>query len=1576
VNRFVPALVALLVATTAAAQTATSRPVRRGEVTGAELQLEGALTAMRGGKLRWLLTAYEVVGLDRLRPAPGAELNVLTSLEPGESAAELTADARGRAVVTLDIPEDAPDRFGAVIRVHARRGVTRRFDLTVRTTDPRALSVVAEPVTRAEGEVHVVGRLRREDTRLGIADERITLQAHDGRGPLGPPATVRTDAEGLFLHAFEVPDDVQGNVRVEARSEPDEDGRRVQDTVVVGLRGQPSAPLVVAVQPDAHLVDPRQDVGLTVVVRRPDGRPVEGARVRLGSRPVPLTREEEERDREQQLSITDARGRAVLSWRAPPLQAGYNDTVIQVQAGKAGIGRGAGQARVRVAHARFAARLSIEGAALVPELGGRIHARVVGIDGNAAPAGVTVKLDGPRIGQLEAQTDAAGVATFDAPIGPVRDDDRCGGTASTAVELRVGNSRVQPQQHCLAVDPDGAARVEVRPSIVTPGETFAVTVERRRDAARLPVAIAVLARRGGQLHAIDAGVLPPNEDSVELRAPEDAVGELLIRARPLHGAEQREVRGSMAALWVAPAAPLQATLDFEGGRTRATATLRASGDLRAVGFAVPIDEASALETRLRTMAGILGGGLEDLRTDAPTPSLLAAILATRTPLDAGAPAMLRGRGIEATPRPQNPENLGLLRDPWRASDRFVEGRLALLFRAIEAQIDSAVPQRLDDVAVREGNRWRFNRQLLASLNDGSLGAEGATGLGGEPLTIERLEELDRAFTYDNVARRITRKRLFRLLLALRSYVQSNGLDLDWTAPGDPTLWLERVMHRHTPAGNVQPQFLVDGWGRPFELRQTGRPRFTRVQPVEGYELVSAGPDGRFGNGDDIVDPTARVLPTGSLYAEAVAEDLVVARLRGVELGRATVDVVAGAFSAPRIGIPAPPEDRPQQQRLGTLPPVVRPDPHALLLRRPTEPPPTAAVAAHGEGEAILDLELDAEPRTWGVVALAFRDGVGTVARSGGRAGAPILLDLDLPSRVRVGEPLAIEMHLTNVTEQGGEYALQTEGEGLRIDAEPNVTLPAGETRSMSITLHGEEPGRASARVSVNAGGAPIRSVERRLSIDRGLHPFRRRATALVDATWRVDFDLPDDARDPVTRVVLVTPPALADDPDLGDVRRRDPALVAWSRTLAGRPLGAELRASLLRAQRPDGAVEGDELALSTAAAIVAWAASTDPNEEDGVDDEAQAARARASGRLAGLGAFVGEHGSLRMQSAVLAALATSGVSDLDDRARRTDPVGRTLTNWLPMLRRALRDVPAEPSLLARGAAALLLADPRDGHAHAMLERAIESLEEVPGGQLVTPGETLAGSTQEATVGTLALAIAAHQAGRSELAESLLGGAGRHAADVARAGGEAAFWWLAASAYGAMGLDAPESIEVRVGGRTEQVSLENGIAALPVTLAPGGGTRVVVEPGDAPVLARIESIFGRPFTSRDDGPLTARIEGSVGAVDELAALELMIEAKRAVRIPVLDIQLPAGVDADEQLLRTFEAGSNVRDAERREPGFVRLTLPRLEAEQQVVIPLPLRWRSPSQVRGLAVIAYDGERPPDMTVLPPRDLQVAP
>ncbi len=561
------------------------------------------------------------------------------------------------------------------------------------------------------------------------------------------------------------------------------------------------------------------------MVRTGDGRPVEGARVEW-----PPTRPDERPG----VATTDARGHAHYTWRVPSTSAPYTDLPVSVSVSREGVGATGGTRAVRVARVERAVSFGVEGGALVPSLGGRVYARVLDVDGTAAAAGVQVELAGPRIRARTATTDASGIAVFDVTLEALEPDesDACGGDAATSITLDASGATAL--EGCVPLDPDGSLRIRATTPTVVAGATVHFDLARTSGALHLPIAVSVVSLEGQPL-AIAETVVPGTASGLDLAIPDGRSGVVVVRARPLHGPTQRDLRGGSTSLWVLPGElfRIAASIGASG------ADLTARPDARAFVAALPLDEAHQLASRLRTE---LLRAFGDLRVEpaAATPALFEATLAVVTPLDVSAPWILRGTTVQAVPAPATPEDLGLLRDPWRSQARFVEGRLALVFQAIERYVAAAVPERIDDVAVQSGGRWDFNAQILAAVADsGELGPEGATGLGGEDLTVASLRAFDSAFSYDTVARRITRERLFRLLVALRAYVRQQGFDLPWARLGDPSTWLEHTTELYAEGvGQIQARELVDAWGHPFVLRAvTGTPRFRSWSPLDGWEVL-------------------------------------------------------------------------------------------------------------------------------------------------------------------------------------------------------------------------------------------------------------------------------------------------------------------------------------------------------------------------------------------------------------------------------------------------------------------------------------------------------------------------------------------------------------------------------------------------------------------------------------------------------------------------------------------------------------------------------------------------------------------
>lgn len=1575
-----------LSATAASAQVvAHSRPTGL-DITGLELGLEGSTVATRGDVLRWLFVAHEVIGLSELRPAANAQIRVVTSMAPTDAGLEVTTDAFGRAALELPIPADAPANFMVSLEMNGREHVRRRFDLGVTTVAPQNLTVtMMRASVPVGGTLRAWGRLSHAVTSRPYANSEIELEWRNATGaPLAAPVHLRTDGAGVFTSSIRAPRSLRGTVSVSAHlvGVRNADIRASAQAEVV--EATTNAQLLIALSPTTLVVAPRNAMRIVAIVRSAEGRPIRNAIVEGNWR---------EPGDVAARARTDMFGRAELPFHSPDISGAFSDAQLQVTASKPGFAPGQSAVVVRVAQASYAASIAVEAGHLPEALGGNVWIRVVNIDGSAAPAGVPVRVTGPRLPEngVAGVTDASGIATVEINLLPHRDEneDSCGGIASTQISTHIGEgARVVRSDHCMPIDPDATLRMRLGAAMATPAQHIRIDLARAPSVRGMPVVVTASvqssANAGSGMRALASVIVPGSASVGELALPADAVGLVLVRARALIGNERVEVRGGMAALWVTPAARVRAqtSLDTARGQITVGFTGATEADRSVYAVALPIDEARSLySTQLANLASF--GMLSDSRMDVgrAEDSFLRGALASVVPLDVDAPALLRGGVVIPVPAPANPQALGHLRDPWRARARFVGGRLALLFHAIESVVANAVPGNIENVALNGPRGWEFNERIMDAVDaDAELGDGGATALGGDTLDIDALRRMDSSFTYDNVARRITRVRLFGLLRDLRTFVQEHQLDLRWGVRGDPTEWLRQATE--------EPSKLADAWGRPFALRPApgGRARFSLLVPVSGYELVSSGPNGRFGDADDVWDPTGRVLSDTSLYGSAVGESALVARLRGVELGRATVSMMQEAFDGDLIveggdGEEEDDTDTSNQADWDALPSIVRLDANALALRRPARPGDGAEtrLTRLGSTGGALNLTLDEEPRTWGVVTIATtNDGFVDIAQTEARGGSDLLIEEGLPTRLRTNEPVTLPVHITNVGASTVTFTTSAFRDAhVSVSAVDGVTLRPSESGIVNLQLEGLAPGESDVSTVFNVAGRPARTLRGHARVDRGLHPIRRRATGVaLGSPFHAELSIPSDAVDPVARVVVATPAGLADDPEFDEAQRNDPALFAWSYALQGRTLPQLLRANLLRAQQPDGSFAGRDTYLATLCAVVALSAA------DVSDVDAHAASARARNYLMQSGLVQSRRGGGAPSAALatpdaLLALAMGGSADpFDDNESSRDPVQAGVASIRTQLRSVLREQSTNPVSLALAASALLLVQPADHHALAMYAIAKTHVREDVGGLVVEPIET-DNDPARVFASTLALALAAHTVGDDAFASRLLGGAFAHQAEIARLSGAPLLWLLATSSYGALGTDAPTHAFVRINGAVTPLVFDHGRAVVDIaSVGPDSDFDIQVSREDGSFLvARVEASFGTRFTARDGGAVSLSLAGDVGHVGTRSAMELTVTPHGITHDVVVDVSLPVGAEADEVALSVLRrTGNGVVNVEAREPGFVRITLRGLAVDAPVVLPLPVAWRLAGTVRGFGTVAYPEADPARMTVLAPRELNL--
>ena len=239
---------------------------------------------------------------------------------------------------------------------------------------------------------------------------------------------------------------------------------------------------------------------------------------------------------------------------------------------------------------------------------------------------------------------------------------------------------------------------------------------------------------------------------------------------------------------------------------------------------------------------------------------------------------------------------GLLRDPVGLREELYRRQLGPVMMQLEARVSAlgADQEARARLLRTNGRRVEFAPDVLERLE--AEGYAAARTLGDEPMTVAMLTQADPSFSFDAIARRVARGRLVQLLVALAAYVNPEDLAAQRASANEPP---ERWLSRLVQLGVIDGSLLVDPWGRSFELRRvTGRrPTLVLTDRAIDWELSSPGPDGVYGNADDVRDPFGRVVPRGTIYAVASSEDALMNALSRIAPGEHVLGSMARAYHA-------------------------------------------------------------------------------------------------------------------------------------------------------------------------------------------------------------------------------------------------------------------------------------------------------------------------------------------------------------------------------------------------------------------------------------------------------------------------------------------------------------------------------------------------------------------------------------------------------------------------------------------------------------------------------------------------------
>lgn len=1658
--------------------------------TGYELALAGRPEARYGEPFVVSGTAFEVLGLATLRPLGGGEVTgrllTYTNQQWTEVARNVvTADRAGHFTLEVLVParDLASPRLEVI--VGKRGGASRTFTFGVSPRSPFALSVLTDRARYEPGEtVHVYMRAATERSGAPLVERELRVVVRDPAGRVVADERKRTRASGAAPLDVPLPASaVDGAYTITVSIEGGPGTLNVQRDVQVARRT--TERLMVSATLDREVFAPGATMSGQVRVRTPSGAAVPGASVVLT-----LPRGE------SRTVQTGDDGIVVFEMTAPLFLSGPFETQslgVRVQHGAYGtlaiavpytLARTEHRVRVVAAH-RY----------VVPELPTSLFVQVTDMRDGPPPVGTSVELSGPGIAPgARAAVSAEGFAEIPMllPLGAAGRVDPalgCGSTFGVRVVVDVRVRVAHRTEVCVPVAPTAEVLPTVTTPVATPGADVTVEIARRPSASGRPVLVELL----DGATPLASSWIEGSATRATLRLPERAQGFFVVRARPLgeHGdaaAIDREGQvafgtGAFDAVLVRPRDAFRLGLEAQSEPYPVRGTAR-----------LGLVTSSAVERAYVTLVArdlAQHGGEPDYverwqprfdeqvtRHDREATLLVRSALAAALPVEIeahGAPPIVihpwDDRGRYGQHREAN-VGRGELRDPLRLRDALLRERIGQIEVALEQALDSASsePPPDDDedravprVLTRRGSAIvGFDpRALEALVADGGLSPAAARTLGDGPMTLAMVEAADPSFRFERVAARVARRRLLRLMMAVVLFSSPDDENAARASAGQPP---ERWLSRMIEIGMLEPGALLDPWGRPFVLRRvsSGTPRYVLSDRAPLFELVSAGADGRYGTGDDVRDPFARVVPEGTIYAVASQEDALMKALSALAPGEPTLNAMLSAYDT--ISLAARDEQRvsavtahdaemmagemdasPMEamdglyaegmvggsgsgygrgmgglsERAATIAPAVVPAPMDDADSRnaaapPPPPPGQASLARQGElvrerfpatlffvGELVLDgprtfvdVPLADALTTYRVEAIAWSaSGYVTSARAEVRVDQDATVDAPVPPFATVGDEIRIPVRVQNRTSAplSARVELASETSAVVVSGVQTVLVPPRDAVETVVVARAAEVGEGSLVVrAVRAeGGAPLDAARRPIRVLPDARLVRVTRRLLLEGDAPIRLEVPEDAtaRGPAEL-------RLATGFDFfGELPREAPndALAfAWMLAFAGHAedaaLSAQVVAMLRFRQDGHGETPADPTLRSAAYGLwqydfvrLAQAIGAGARVRDVADADLVAAVERLGAVLPETGdRDVSDTRAVHRDAEILLMLAPAL------RAARTGDARDAITGIVRRLRDLTANAAARVSndahlevALAAALATTARAEGRDVDARAVeILRRIDR-EIVRVGDIAFLEERERYGTAEGRVRpTALLAIARLATGDREGAFACL----RSLARSRRLDAPSRF--VAALALAALtpGLDA--EVRLVVDGRPVALARQSGVlvATLEGLGRPGAHTIDVELPEGGVAWAELDLRYGRPWDAPEAHPLNVAIsvEGPVGARDTRAGLSVLVrnQSPRAVRRPVLEIDLPAGVELDEPTRAAITRAAN--GAPTVESRTLRIPLRALAPGASARVPLPLRFSVGGALRGLGVslvddvVGYDDARA--YAVLPSRTLAV--
>ncbi len=1601
--------------------------------------------------------AYEVVGLDGLRRTRGlhVELSLLARAVPSTPSerdgppaalpfrlvqrAEAHSDADGAFEVQLPIPEGALVEPLLVLRIGRAGAPHRRWVMPASVSPDLRVNLLSDRLLYEGGEtLHAWVRLTQGENARPAGERRLVLEVVDATHHVigthalvtGPSGAASIDVP---LAASIAPGEL--TLMLFEATATGTSGRNLTNHVVqVGVRHLER--MRIAVGLDRHLLAPGDPLTGMVQVIAADSTPIAGAEVALtagasGSETA-------------QTLFTDAAGQVHFSLPTASYLSGDSASFrLSATASHPAHGSATGSEGYTVARTPFFVTAHAESGALAVEIESDLYLSVTNALGEEAPAGLSVEVRGPAIagGRATATTDAHGLVRVSARVPRTAvarsSGGACSGTSATEIvaSVQAPNGRT-PSDVSLCVGV--ALGVEVVPHldrvVARGGERIDVAL-RRRAGTRRRVIVELL--QGGRPRTF--AFADPNASRVSIDVPASSTGRMSVRVRPLADDDARASiedsgatllnTGASTSLIVRPDDAFELSLTTDAPRYEVRDTVHAT-----LATNVPPAERAWATVLVRDEswhAGEIDYALyswtEDLRT-LIREALPAHDLALRFAMAAGevpeeevigelpviVPAWAADSIYERTPT--GAANLRF--DPLAEREVLIRTTYAHAAAQLE-QLLASLPE-YDPESIRglfaPGGRIRFAEDAYERMEELGLG-EASIGLGGLPLTPGDLERANIGFSFDIAAARVARARLVTLLGVIATVGSTTQPEIARIFSVEPPeRWLALAAHH----GFVEPSLLLDPWGRPYVFRDAGsrRPAIVLSERAPNWELVSAGADGRYGTGDDVRDPFARVVPEGTVYAERSGENALIAELSRIAPGVSALTRMAAAYG--ELGLAASDEMVPSSVyayaseayndeplagyvgegtiglgNIGTIghgaggggsgsgygsgsgsfrgrsarapsirmgsAVVVAPSALARVVRE--EFPATllfvGEVPLDASGHASVDVRLADAVTTYRLEAIAWSEtGWVSSARARVTVDQPVQIDAPIPERAHAGDRILVPLRVVNRSARAITVhpVVTVEGEvRLRLSPIAPVTVPAEDGVALALAIDADAAGSGAILIEANGdGGEALDAVRRPIEVRPDARPLSLRRDALLEDAGALSLEVPRDVLAGGRGEVRVWV-GHALFGSLANAGGDDAAIAAWASAMLGREVSPEI-IEQLRPRFPAETEDGEPLAIRTTPGATA-AIVGGLYREPALDDAGVAALLRA------LADQITAGGVTAPTSALLGLSAAA--RHRDARPALGELLDEVLAGLASLSAAEGAQAVEAPETWVRVAAALALTGDRDDHPRVdeMLRRAERHVIRVEhqGAAIawLEPDFDDGASIEPRAVPTSLMALALIGRGRRTDALPFLRA-------LASMHDGVSSWTVQARALAiaAMGLmvegPTPEgAVALSLDGQAI-ASNDDGLSFTLVaeTLGAAGTHTLVVSLSDGMLaFAEVSSEHLVPWDRTEERtlPVSLRWSGEVGARDTRSALVLEVR-NRSARVMARPV-----------ITIQLPSGAELDTEARRLLGRhgtlshtddgVRLRLPPLRVGEEVRIVLRARWTLAGTLRGLGVTVSD-------------------